>query len=398
MGCDFTFIHCADLHLGSRFWGLSRKDPELGKRMYDSTFRAFSRIVDVGIQRADFMVIAGDIYDELVETPRTRSFFASELERFGKPVFMVTGNHDHVHSWSDSIPYPSNVKQFRTVPESYKARVRDRQIEIAGVSFDGPHTDENLVSKLRGTPGMFTIGVVHCSVDTAGEGSGYAPCTERDFLGKDIQYWALGHIHKRMTIRESDPAVVYPGNIQGRNPNESGEKGCLLVSVTGDKVDTEFVPVQDMIWKDVEIDITGKNTLRELVEQVRPELSRDAIVSLTITGRGPLNTVLRRDPDGFADNLENISGSVVNIRKVMTGPEIDLDSERDSGTLLSEIIRVSDSLYEKTDEELLEMLCGKGPAADIRPYLQYYADKGKLRELVREAEMSAIGRLSEVRE
>ena len=139
-------------------------------------------------------------------------------------------------------------------------------------------------------------------------------------------------------------------------------------------------------------------TLRELVEQVRPELSRDAIVSLTITGRGPLNTVIRRDPDGFADNLENISGSVVNIRKVMTGPEIDLDRERDSGTLLSEIIRVSDSLYEKTDEELLEMLCGKGPAADIRPYLQYYADKGKLRELVREAEMSAIGRLSEVRE
>ena len=240
--------------------------------------------------------------------------------------------------------------------------------------------------------------MVHCSVDTAGEGSGYAPCTERDFLGKDIQYWALGHIHKRMTIRESDPAVVYPGNIQGRNPNESGEKGCLLVSVTGDMVDREFIPVQDMVWKDVELDITGKNTLRELVEQVRPELSRDAIVSLTITGRGPLNTVIRRDPDGFADNLENISGSVVNIRKVMTGPEIDLNRERDSGTLLSEIIRVSDSLYGKTDEELLEMLCSKGPAADIRPYLQYYADKGKLRELVREAEMSAIGRLSEVRE
>ncbi|MBO4502115.1 MAG: DNA repair exonuclease [Candidatus Methanomethylophilus sp.] len=398
MGCDFTFIHCADLHLGSRFWGLNRKDPELGRRMYGSTFKAFSRIVDLGLQRADFMVIAGDVYDELVETPRTRSFFASELERFGKPVFMVTGNHDHVHSWSDSIPYPKNVKQFSTVPHSYKARVRDRQIEIAGVSFDGPHTDENLVSKLRGTPGMFTIGVVHCSVDTAGEGSGYSPCTERDFLNRDIQYWALGHIHKRMTIRASDPTVVYPGNIQGRNPNESGEKGCLLVSVTGEMVETEFVPVQDMVWKDVTLDISGKNTLRELVEEVRPELSRDAIVSLTITGRGPLNTVLRRDPEGFADNLENISGCVVNLKKIITGPEIDLERERDSGTLLSEIIKVSDSLYGMTDQELLDMLCSKGPAADLRPYLQYYADKGKLRELVREAEMSTIGRLSEVRE
>ena len=31
--CDFTFIHCADLHLGSRFWGLNRKDPELAKSL-----------------------------------------------------------------------------------------------------------------------------------------------------------------------------------------------------------------------------------------------------------------------------------------------------------------------------------------------------------------------------
>ncbi len=391
MGCDFSFIHCADLHLGSRFWGLSRTDPELGRRLYESTFKSFKRIVDVGIRDADFMVIAGDIYDELVETPRTRVAFAAELERFGKPVFIVTGNHDAVHGWSESIPYPANVTEF-TRPDRVKLNVRGRQVEIAGVSFDGPHTDENLVNKIRGSPGIFTVGVVHCSVDTAGEGGGYAPCSVHDFKGKDVQYWALGHIHKRMTVCNNPPAV-YPGNIQGRHVNESGEKGCMLVSVTGDSVDTEFVPTQEVVWKDVEADITGRNTIRELVDSVRSEATGKDIVSLTITGKGPLNAVVRNDPETVAEAISRATGAVVNIKRLICAPEIDIERERDSGTLLSEVIRVSDSVQEMTDEEILDLLCSEKHFSDVRQYLQYYANKGLLRDLVREAEMSVLGRL-----
>ncbi len=47
---------------------------------------------------------------------------------------------------------------------------------------------------------------------------------------KGYDYWALGHVHKRESIREA-PWVVFPGNIQGRHIRESGPKGCLLVKV-----------------------------------------------------------------------------------------------------------------------------------------------------------------------
>ncbi len=40
---------------------------------------------------------------------------------------------------------------------------------------------------------------------------------------KGFDYWALGHIHKRQLLAES-PSIYYPGNIQGRNRKESGEK------------------------------------------------------------------------------------------------------------------------------------------------------------------------------
>ena len=203
MGHDFSFVHCADLHLGSRFWGVRQTDTKLGDRLYKSTFESFSRIVDITKEKADFMVISGDIYDELVETPRTRAFFASEMERVEKDCFIVTGNHDSVHGWSDSIPYPPNVHQFGKDPETLTVNVRGMEVEITGVSYSGNHTNENLASKLKGKQGIFTIGVVHCSLSSMGAGDGYAPCSEEDLKGRGIDYWALGHIHKKWKPEQS---------------------------------------------------------------------------------------------------------------------------------------------------------------------------------------------------
>ncbi|MCQ2079488.1 MAG: hypothetical protein MJZ38_05485, partial [archaeon] len=67
MGCGFSFVHCADLHLGSRAWGFTHGDRELSDRFFGTSFRSFSRIVDVCIDRADSKVIAGEmkVLDEL---------------------------------------------------------------------------------------------------------------------------------------------------------------------------------------------------------------------------------------------------------------------------------------------------------------------------------------------
>ena len=392
MGCEFTFIHCADLHLGSRCWGSKHDDPALGKRFYESTFASFRRIVDLGLARADFMVISGDIYDELTETPRTRLFFASEMKRLSKPCFIVTGNHDARHSWSESIPYPPNVYQFGASPSKYRVNIRGTPVEVTGISFDGPHTDENLVAKLRGSPGVFTVGVVHCEVGTAG---GYAPCSMEDFLGKDIQYWALGHIHKRMVLREAEPAVIYPGNIQGRDISESGEKGCMLVHVDGGNVSAEFVPTQEILWKEVAADITGKATLGELIASVRAEIPSDSIIGLDIVGRGPLNRPIRRDPAGLAERIEEETGCPTTVRKLTCTDDIDLEKLAQGETLASAVVKAGDSFYNMSEEELLDAICCTAPSKDVRMYLEYFAKHGRLHDLVREAQLSAVSRILE---
>jgi DNA repair protein SbcD/Mre11 len=45
-----------------------------------------------------------------------------------------------------------------------------------------------------------------------------------------LAHWALGHIHERRLLSER-PGIVFPGNIQGRHPQENGAKGCTLATV-----------------------------------------------------------------------------------------------------------------------------------------------------------------------
>ena len=69
-------------------------------------------------------------------------------------------------------------------------------------------------------------------------------------------YWALGHIHLRQQALPGLP-VHYPGNLQGRNPSETGAKGGLVVEAfAGASAEPRFVRLASVRWERV--------TLREL--------------------------------------------------------------------------------------------------------------------------------------
>ena len=388
MGCDFSFIHAADLHLGSRFKGLSESDPSLGERLYEGIFSSFGRIVDAG-RDTDFMVIAGDLFDEAFMTPRTKHRFCEEAARYGKPIFIVKGNHDFGDRWESTIPYPPNVTLFPTSGSSSTMEIRGRTVEVTGISYAQWHTPENLALRLKGSPDAFTIGLLHCSVSEVAESRDYCPCSVNDLLGRNIDYWALGHIHKRTVVRESSPPIVYPGNIQGRNVRECSEKGCYLVSVTGPNIERTFLPTQEIVFEEVIADITGKNTVDELAASI--SVSGGSVLSVTFTGRGKLDAAVRADPQGIAESIGRAKGCRANLASVRTLPEMDLASLREGETLMSEILKTSDALFAMSDEQILDLLC-RGPAADVRQDLAIL-NSDRFRGILQEAVMSLLSRI-----
>ena len=395
MGASFKFIHCADLHLGSTFTGLSSSDAELGERMKRSMFDALDAIVaKTKEENVDFVIFSGDIFDTSNETPLTRSRFADALAEMKVPCFISFGNHDFKRRWEKSIPFPKNSFVFPENVVRVKF-VKNKKVAavISGASFSTKHTSEDLTAGVNPAPNTFNIAVFHCNLDAADEDDVYAPCKLSSLLSKKVDYWALGHIHKRQIVNE-EPYVVYPGNTQGRNPKESEEKGAYLVTVEDDKVtDMRFFRTGPILWQDVELDITGKADINDVISQA-DGVEAGSLIRVDIVGRGDLDSIARLDPQGLEELIEARTKCKVTRMELHSRPMIDLSTRKDTGDFVSAVINYGNRLESSSREELLDMICSTNTARSQRERFERFTDE-ELIQIVRDATLMVVERMTE---
>ena len=73
-------------------------------------------------------------------------------------------------------------------------------------------------------------------------------------MEREYAYWALGHVHIRQQAVEGLP-VWYSGNLQGRNPRETGPKGGWVVEArAGVPATPRFQSFAPIRWERLEID------------------------------------------------------------------------------------------------------------------------------------------------
>ncbi|SEB93274.1 DNA repair exonuclease SbcCD nuclease subunit [Rhizobiales bacterium GAS191] len=312
----FTFLHAADLHLGSPFLGLSLKDEELARRMASAGRDAFHAMVEAAIaKKVAFVVIAGDIYDGEWKDASIGLFFNREvarLDRAGIRVFLVKGNHDAESVVTKSVTLPGSVSEFPSrVPASF--RLDELKVVLHGRSFPDRVVAENYaLTYPAAQPGWFNIGVLHSSCTGRPPHAPYAPCTLQDLATRGYQYWALGHVHAH-EILSQDPYVVYPGNIQGRSIRETGAKGVVLVdvvdgAVTGlrrlilDKARFALVPVDLGGVESVEAALGRiEEALREPVRQAEGRL---LLARIELVGETTLHRRLAAERQMLRDEVQ----------------------------------------------------------------------------------------------
>ena len=265
-----TFIHAADIHLDSPLHKLDAYEGAPTHLIRQAARAAFENLVNLAIDDAvSFVVISGDLYDGDWKDYNTGLYFVSHMRRLrdaGIPVFIVAGNHDAASKITKYLKLPEGVHLFASAaPETIT--LDSIGVAIHGQSFAGPAVTKNLATAYP-TPasGYFNIGMLHTAL-TGREGHApYAPCTLDDLSSKTYDYWALGHIHKREIVKEN-PWIVFPGNIQGRHIRETGEKGCMRVSVTNAGiVSVKFVPLDVIRWAELPVDTTGLENGYDAVE------------------------------------------------------------------------------------------------------------------------------------
>ena len=309
---DFTFLHCADLHLGSPLQGLSLKDEAIARRFAQASRDAFSGLITSAIaERVAFVLIAGDVYDGEWKDTAIGLFFARELSRLHReqiPVFIIHGNHDAKNVVTSAIPLPDNVTTF-PVKRARTHKLEALRVAIHGRSFLEQAETENWAPTYpEAVAGFFNIGMLHTSCDGKPGHASYAPCATQDLVAKGYDYWALGHVHQFEVLHEN-PHIVYPGNLQGRSIRECGPKGAVFVDVQDGRVrDLRRVITDQARWAEVVLDASGHDDrealLRAVAQAFRPVAAeaegRLVAARLRLTGATALHRGLLADHSGFA--------------------------------------------------------------------------------------------------
>ncbi len=257
----FQFLHAADLHIDSPLAALRAKDPAIAARFQDAGRKAVVRLIDETIDSgAKFLIIAGDVFDGDWRDVSTGLFFVGELgrlDRAGVRTFLIKGNHDAESVVTRSLSYPASAHVFdgRRSPTQI---IEPLGVAIHGRSFAERATEQDFLAQYPARrEGFLNIGLLHTSLEGSPGHNPYAPCTVRDLARFGYDYWALGHIHAAEIVSR-DPWIVYPGNVQGRNPRETGPKGAMRVTVEdGRVVAVEPVALDAARWAHERVDVEG---------------------------------------------------------------------------------------------------------------------------------------------
>ena len=265
-------LHFSDLHIGVENYG--RPDPKTGLSTRLGDFLdSLDQVVEFALDEgADLVLLAGDAYKGRDPTQTHQREFAKRLNRLsqaGIPTFLLVGNHDlpaassratavdifptlevaNIHVGNSLKTYdvatPSGPLQVLAVPWPRRSAILSREdsrgmsIEQVRQTLEERLTDGIEAAASQLDPTIPAILTGHVTVNGATVG------TERSMmLGQDhvllvsaldhpqVEYIALGHIHKHQILRPDPPMVVYSGSLQRVDFSEEGdEKGFCVIDL-----------------------------------------------------------------------------------------------------------------------------------------------------------------------
>ncbi len=319
---NFRFLHAADLHLDSPLTGLARKSEDNAARLIEASRRAFDNLVALAIEEdCRLIVIAGDIFDGKWRDYRTGLFFASrtrQLKEAGIRVILIAGNHDAENPFASRLEYSDNVRLLSARRPEF-VPLEELGVVVHGRSFPQRDVVENIALTYPSpVPGRFNIGVLHTACGGSEGHASYAPCTLEQLVNHGYHYWALGHVHTRQVLSEA-PAILYPGNLQGRSVRETGAKGATLVEVRdGNIARLEHRALDVVRWSLENVNLAGMADREALLPAVRESIERAyaacegraLAIRLRLAGPTLLHAELAASAPSLREEIETLAAGV----------------------------------------------------------------------------------------
>ena len=326
-------LHFSDVHIGVENYG--RTDPQTGlsTRLVDF-LTALDELVEYAlVQDVDLVLLAGDAYKGRDPSQTHQREFASRMAKLssaGIPVFLLVGNHDLPHSPSRA----NAIEIFHTldVPNvtvgdglrNYTVPTRKGPIQIVGLPWPRrsgllsreesrgktlqeirEEIEDRITKGIQDCvenldPSIPALLAGHVTVNGARTGTEQSMMLGQDHVlfpsalqKPELDYVALGHIHKHQILRNESPMVVYSGSLERVDFSEEDDtKGFCVIDL--DQAAPQGRRLQDFRFQAV---------------NARPFLTIEARVPAGDSD--PTNTVMR------SIMRRNVAGSIVRLRVVL---------------------------------------------------------------------------------
>jgi len=280
------FVHSAD-------WQIGMKAAHVGParvRVREERLNAARRLTEAARQAgADFILLAGDIFEDNGVDRILVQKVADILTAFHGPVYVIPGNHDPLMPGSvwDHPAWRSN--------ENIRVLRQEQPIEVpGGILHQCParerHSLRDPTAWIRAeTPQKIRIGLAHGTVEGVHADEPDYPIPRDAPSRAALDYLALGHWHSTVTYSEPDGAVrmAYSGTHETTRFGERDGGNALLVEIPEPAAQPTIMPIRTggLSWKVIEADLREPGDLVQVQEQVEAlDNPASTLLELRISG------------------------------------------------------------------------------------------------------------------
>ena len=267
---------------------------------FDEFYCKKSGIEDIEIEdknKLNILVIHGSLYGGTIENSEYNPLSRRMLKE--KCFDYVALGHIHKLDYNQeenqNIVYPGSTVSLgfdELGPHGMIVgnieKVELEEANIYGFGFDDFYCKKSGIEDIEiEDKNKVNILVIHGSLDGGTiENSEYNPLARRMLKEKGFDYVALGHIHKLDYNQEENQNIVYPGSTVSLGFDELGLHGMIVGDLEKDKLQLEFVPLDETEFKLQDVDVTEINSKEELIEKINElEFAENNLIEIILIGK-----------------------------------------------------------------------------------------------------------------
>ena len=280
------FVHIADMHFDSPFVNLSEKDIMGDLRRLEQR-KVFKKIIEyIKENNIKYFFISGDLYEHKYIKQSTIEYVNKLFEEIPETnIYIAPGNHDPYtkNSYYNKYNWSKNVKIFGPKVE----KIETQDANIYGYGFDDFYCSdsgvENIEIEQTEKPNIL---IIHGNIDGSTiEDMQYNSMSKKMLQEKGFDYVALGHIHKKDYNTEENQKIVYPGSTISLGFDELGEHGMIVGDLEKNKLETQFIKLDDKQFTKRELNVDNIYSKEELIEKINElEIEENNYVEIILIG------------------------------------------------------------------------------------------------------------------